>query len=234
MVEPRTLILLQNSDRNRLVKTKLRGLYAITDDTLLSGRLLPAVQAALEGGCRVVQYRTKQADDAQHIREASDLRMLCHDYGAVLLINDNVLLARAVHADGVHLGQDDMSLQEARHWLGEEAIIGVTCHSTFALAETARAGGADYVAFGRFFGSSTKPSAPLAPLSVLAETRMRLTCPVVAIGGITLDNAGSLVEAGADMLAVVAGLFAPCPAGLEGIRSRAAAFQSLYDNTWQS
>lgn len=210
---------------------RLRGLYAITDDMLLAGFLLPAVRAALEGGCRVVQYRSKQPDAARRYREAAELLTLCHRYGAMLLINDDVDLARAIGADGVHLGQEDMPLQEARRVLGAEAIIGVTCHNAIALAEKAQAGGADYVAFGRFFASGTKPSAVSASLPVLAGARLHLACPVVAIGGITLDNAGSVVDAGATMLAVVAGLFAPDPTDTKSITARAAAFQALFDNT---
>lgn len=208
----------------------LSGLYAITDDVLLAGRLLPAVRAALDGGCRIVQYRSKQLVNEQRYREATALRVLCHNYNALLLINDDVLLAKAVGADGVHLGQEDLSLSEARALLGQQAIIGVTCHDSVALALKAQTDGADYVAFGRFFGSSTKPSASPASLNILRKARSDLHCPVVAIGGITLDNAQSLVDAGADMLAVVAGLFGAVEKNTDQIAYTASVFQSYYRN----
>jgi thiamine-phosphate pyrophosphorylase len=208
----------------------LSGLYAITDDVLLAGRLLPAARAALDGGCRIVQYRSKKLDSEQRYHEATALRVLCHDYNALLLINDDVLLAQAVGADGVHLGQEDMSLSEARALLGQQSIIGVTCHDSLALALNAQAEGADYVAFGRFFGSATKPSASPASLNILRKARSDLHCPVVAIGGITLDNAQSLVDAGADMLAVVAGLFSTVETNTNQIARTASAFQSYYEN----
>ncbi|HQQ63665.1 MAG TPA: thiamine phosphate synthase [Pseudomonadales bacterium] len=185
----------------------LRGLYAITDDALLAGRLLPAVEAALLGGCRIVQYRSKQADTARQHSEATDLLQLCRQHDAILLVNDNLALAEKIGADGVHLGQEDMSLAEARQALGNNAIIGITCHNSLTLAQQAQAGSANYVAFGRFFPSDTKQSAPPADLSVLQQARGGLHIPLVAIGGITLDNALTVLAAGADMLAVVGDLF---------------------------
>jgi thiamine-phosphate pyrophosphorylase len=194
-----------NHENNRM--NSLSGLYAITDDSLLGNHLLPAVEAALAGGCRVVQYRNKEADRNKQLAEANALLILCNQYSAKLLINDNAQLAADVSAHGVHLGQDDMPIAQARALLGHQAIIGITCHDSLALALEAQQAGADYVAFGRFFSSSTKPSAPPADLSVLRAAKAQLTIPVVAIGGITLDNAPSVITAGADMLAVVGDLF---------------------------
>lgn len=204
----------------------LRGLYAITDDTLLAGRLLPAVAAALAGGCRLVQYRSKQPDAARRREEAGALVALCHHHGAQLLVNDDPLLAQAIGADGVHLGQDDMPLAEARALLGPAAIIGITCHDSLALAQVAVQGGASYVAFGRFFPSGTKPVAPPAPLDILTAARKTLAIPVVAIGGITLDNAPIALAAGADMLAVAGDLFAA-----PDITARARAYTDLFTGT---
>lgn len=201
----------------------LRGLYAITDDFLLQGRLLAAMEAALLGGCRVVQYRSKDADSRRQLEEAAGLLALCKQYGAQLLVNDNVQLALAVGAHGVHLGQDDMPIAEAREQLGETAVIGITCHDSLALARDAQRAGADYVAFGRFFPSGTKQSAPPANLQVLTQARQVLTIPVVAIGGITLDNAPSVLAAGADMLAVVGDLF-----NAADITSQARAYGDLF------
>lgn len=204
----------------------LRGLYAITDDSLLAGRLLPAVEAALAGGCRLVQYRSKQPDAARRREEAGALVALCHRHSALLLVNDDPLLAQAIGADGVHLGQDDMPLAEARALLGPTAVIGITCHASLALAQAAAQGGASYVAFGRFFPSGTKPVAPPAPLDILTAARNALSIPVVAIGGITLDNAPAALAAGADMLAVAGDLFAA-----SDISGRARAYTDLFTGT---
>ncbi len=201
----------------------LSGIYAITDDSLLHGKLLPAVEAVLQGDGRIVQYRSKVADLNHQQTEASLLLALCQRYGALLLINDNVELAHAVGAHGVHLGQCDMPIAEARALLGPDAIIGITCHDSLTLALEAQQAGADYVAFGRFFSSSTKPSAPPADLSVLGAAKARLTIPVVAIGGITLDNAPSVIAAGADMLAVVGDLF-----GAADITDRTRTYCKLF------
>lgn len=199
-------------------------LYAITDSHLLPGaRLLEGVEAALLGGCRWVQYRDKSADKHRRLAEAGALLELCRAYGARLIINDDTTLAAAIGASGVHLGQDDANPRVARAQLGSEAIVGVTCHNSLHLARRAMADGASYLAFGRFFPSSTKPQAPPAPLSLLREARRELgDLPLVAIGGITLDNAPELIAAGADLLAVCQGLF-----GAEDIAARSRAFNQL-------
>lgn len=206
--------------------TTLRGLYAITDDLLLAGRLLPAVEQALAGGCRLVQYRSKQTGNSRQRDEVTQLLALCRQYNATLLINDNPQLAQETGAHGVHLGQEDMPLAKARALLGPAAIIGITCHNSLSHALAAQEAGADYVAFGRFFPSATKQSAPPASLSVLAEARRQLAVPVVAIGGITLDNAPQVVAAGADMVAVVGDLFTATD-----ITARARAYTALFEET---
>lgn len=125
----------------------------------------------------------------------------------LFLINDDVELALKVDADGVHLGQTDTQLQQARSALGENKIIGITCHNEIELANEAQKKGADYIAFGRFFSSKTKPSAPTAELSILSQARKSITLPIVAIGGITPDSAPLLLQEGVDMLAVIHGIF---------------------------
>jgi thiamine-phosphate pyrophosphorylase len=171
-------------------------------------RLLRGVEAALVGGCQWVQYRDKSTDQERRLREAGELLALCRRYRARLLINDDPELARLTGADGVHLGQEDCSPEEARALLGNDAIIGVTCHDSLQLAQQAVAAGANYVAFGRFFPSSTKPDAPPAPLLLLSQARRVLgNIPVVAIGGITPDNAPRVLAAGATTLAVSHSLF---------------------------
>ncbi|MEJ2360845.1 MAG: thiamine phosphate synthase [Gammaproteobacteria bacterium] len=189
----------------------LHGLYVITDAALARQRQLSVVdmvEAAIQGGARLVQYRNKDAPPDVQAKEATALARLCHANDVLFLVNDDVALAQAVAADGVHLGQGDTGLSLARAQLGPERIIGVTCHAQLALARSAQAGGADYVAFGRFFPSRTKPEAPPAEIAVLCQARMELDIPVVAIGGITPANAASLLRCGADMLAVIHGVFA--------------------------
>lgn len=184
------------------------GIYAITDDQLLPGtRLLEASRAALENGVALLQYRSKSKDEARRLQEAEALAALCRDFETPLLINDDVELAARVGAAGVHLGKQDASLASARERLGADAIIGVTCHGSIEDALRAEREGADYVAFGRFFPSQTKPGAVAADLGVLTAARRQLRLPLVAIGGINAQNGASVIEAGADMLAVIHSLF---------------------------
>jgi thiamine-phosphate pyrophosphorylase len=204
---------------------KLRGLYAITDSELLKGKLLPYVEAALKGGATLLQYRDKSTDDARRLREAEALRELCNRYGAALIINDDAELAARLGV-GLHLGQGDGSLSAARALLGRKAIIGGTCHAQLELAEAAAKEGARYVAFGRFFNSTTKPGAPAADVALLAAAKAKVNLPIVAIGGVTLDNAPELIAHGASMVAVVHGLFGADSAA--EVERRARAFSALF------
>ena len=204
----------------------LRGLYAITDTALLDGgRLLPYCEAALKGGARLLQYRDKSADAARRLDEAQALSELCSAHGASLIINDDLLLAQRLDV-GLHLGQEDGSLSHARQYLGRQAIIGGTCHAQLELAERAVAEQASYIAFGRFFNSQTKPGAPAASCELLVQARERFSLPIVAIGGVTLDNAGGLIAHGADMVAVIHALFAADSAA--AVEDRAHAFTALF------
>jgi thiamine-phosphate pyrophosphorylase len=188
--------------------TTIRGLYVIADAALLRERDLPgAVTQAVAGGAALVQYRDKDADVSARETRARAVAALCNRCGVPLIINDDVALAAAVGAAGVHLGRDDPSLCQARRVLGPRAIIGVSCYNDLAMAIAAQSQGADYVAFGAFFPSPTKPEAVHAPLSLLTAAKARLRLPVVAIGGITPDNAGALIAAGADAVAVIHGVF---------------------------
>lgn len=204
---------------------KLRGLYAITDSQLLAGKFLPYVQAALDGGVTLLQYRDKSQDEARRLREAEALADLCSRYKTRLIINDDAELAARLGV-GVHLGQTDGPLTPARTLLGREAIVGSTCHADLALAEQAAREGASYVAFGRFFNSVTKPGAPTADTALLDLARTRLKLPICAIGGITLDNAAPLVAHGVDLLAVIHGLFGAD--STQEVTRRARAFNALY------
>lgn len=204
-----------------------RGIYALTDDALLPETdLLPAVEAALQEGITMLQYRNKATDDERREAQAAALLDLCQRYSVPLLINDDVDLCARVGAHGVHLGQQDCTLSEARGRLGEDAIIGITCHQSLELAQAAQQGGASYVAFGRFFPSTTKPGAPAANPDILVHAKAQLSLPVVAIGGINADNGASLIAAGADMLAVVGGLF-----GGRDIARNANKLVNLFDSS---
>ncbi len=191
------------------MKAGLRGLYVITDAALQAPQQLgERVRQALEGGARLVQYRDKSNHAARRQRQARELLELCNRHGARLIINDDVALAAATGAHGVHLGRDDPAIDTARERLGEAAIIGVSCYDQWPLAQRAVEAGADYIAFGRFFPSRTKPDAVQADIALLRRARRELEIPVAAIGGITADKGAALVAAGADLLAVVHDVFA--------------------------
>lgn len=207
---------------------RIHGLYAITDPTLIPDRqLLPAAEAALRGGARLLQYRDKTASPAQRRQRASQLQALCRKHSALFLVNDDPTLAADIDADGVHIGQSDGGIARARQLLGPDKIIGVTCHSNLILAEQAADAGADYVAFGRFFPSRTKPQAPPADPLILDQARQRLTIPLVAIGGVDADNGCQLLAQGADALAVIHALFShQSPEQIEQAARRLAALFS--------
>lgn len=204
---------------------KLKGLCAVTLDDMLLPRLSALVRAALDGGTPFVQYRNKSAPRALRRAQAAEMLRICRAAGASLIINDDVWLAVEIGADGAHVGRGDApggSLLAAREALGPKRILGVSCYDDLALAEEAARAGADYVAFGSMFPSRTKPDTVSAPIEILGQAR-RIGLPVVAIGGITLENAPQLIKAGADMLAVVSDLF-----DAMDIKSRAEAYQNLF------
>lgn len=198
------------------------GLYAITNGPRED--LVSVVERALAGGTRLLQYRDKSRDAPRRLNEALALAALCRHHGTALIINDDVELAAACDADGVHLGEDDAAPAMARARLGPAAIIGVSCYDDVARARTLAAAGADYLAFGAFFPSPTKPDARKASPDLLREAAA-FDLPLVAIGGINADNGRELVSAGADFLAVISAVFdAP------DVCRAAQRFQSLYRN----
>lgn len=202
----------------------LHGLYILTDARLGTGaRLSAAVAQALDGGARVVQFRDKSSDRRQRLQDAEALAALCQSRNAILIINDDIELALAVGAHGVHVGREDAPLRQARARLGDHALIGVSCYDDLQRAETAAAEGASYVAFGSFYASAVKPDAVRAPLALLRQARARLSIPIAAIGGITTENGAALIANGADMLAVITGVF-----GAQDIRAAAAAYARLF------
>jgi thiamine-phosphate pyrophosphorylase len=204
-----------------LSSVALRGLYAITDGN--ADDLVARTAAAIAGGARIIQYRDKSSDPQRRATEAAALLTVCHAAQVPLIINDDIELAVTVGADGVHLGRDDADLGSARERMGGLAIIGISCYDDLAAAQAAETAGADYVAFGRFFPSRSKPNASGAPLSILSQARHMLQLPVVAIGGITPDNGDALVQAGADMLAAIEGVF-----GATDITEAARAYARLF------
>jgi thiamine-phosphate pyrophosphorylase len=183
-------------------------LYAITPENLSEAILFQKVESTLKAGCHWIQYRDKSSDVARRQREARALLTLCHDYNAKLIVNDDLGLALHIGADGLHMGQGDGNHKAARQALPETAIFGITCHDSLTLAEQARADGATYLAFGRFFPSTTKPNAKHAPLSLLQEARTAFPqVPIVAIGGIDAARSKTLLQSGADIIAVSESIF---------------------------
>lgn len=202
---------------------RVHGLYAVTPDDPDTERLQRRVVQALRGGARLVQYRGKSGPADLRKRQAEALLGVCRAAGAPLIINDDLELALAVDADGLHLGRDDGDLSAARRALGSGKLLGASCYGELTGALNAAELGADYVAFGSAFPSSTKPGAGRASLSLFRDAKARIGLPVVAIGGITPDNARALVGAGVDALAVISALFdAP------DIEARAHRFALLF------
>jgi thiamine-phosphate pyrophosphorylase len=203
-----------------------RGLYAVTPDEPDTAALVAAVREALAGGAAAVQYRNKAADAALRRAQAAALAALCRDSGVPLVVNDDLELALAVDAAGVHLGRDDGDLADARRRLPRGKLLGASCYDRLDGALRAAAAGADYVAFGSLFPSPTKPGAVVAPLALFGAAKRRLGVPLVAIGGITLANARTAIAAGADALAVITALF-----DADDIAARARSFAALFATT---
>lgn len=202
----------------------IKGLYAVTPDITDTMCVLSMVKSALVGGANVVQYRNKLADSALKMTQAVALLALCRAHGVPLIINDDVALANAIDADGVHLGATDGDIAHARKTLGADKIIGASCYGQLALATRVVQDGADYVAFGACFASSTKPNAPVASLSLFRDAK-HLDVPMVAIGGITLHNVAQLKAAGADAIAVINALF-----NADDIQQTAQQFNQLFND----
>lgn len=197
------------------------GLYAITKTTNKSAeQIITDVNLALEAGIHILQYRDKQPNNALYL--AGALKELCHAHNTPLIINDNIDLAKKIGAHGVHIGKEDSRIGYAREQLGNNAIIGVSCYDSVELAVHAQQLSADYVAFGRFFPSSSKPLAGAAHTSTLKQAKTCIKVPIVAIGGILPTNGAELLAAGADLLAVIGGVFNATP------YQSALAYQSLF------
>jgi thiamine-phosphate pyrophosphorylase len=185
----------------------IKGLYAITPDMADLNTLVHKTQLAIEGGAFMVQYRSKKQDHAVKMQQCAAILRLCREYGVPCIVNDDVEMCRILEADGVHLGENDDNIAEVRRILGEDAIIGSSCYDQLDRAKQAQKEGATYVAFGAVFPTPTKPNAPRATLELLREAKREIHIPIVAIGGITVNNAHDVIEAGVDAIAVITSLF---------------------------
>lgn len=201
-------------------RASIKGLYAITPDESNTDILLAKVEAALQGGISLLQYRNKTANHKLKTQQTRAILLLCRQYDVPLIINDSIKLCLTLDADGVHLGANDGDLAAARARLGADKILGVSCYNRPDLALQAQAAGVDYVAFGACFPSDTKPNAVKAELSLF---QAELKVPKVAIGGITLDNAKQATEAGADAVAVINAIF-----GAKDVAQQVRLFSQLF------
>lgn len=186
---------------------KINGLYAITPDVINTSNLVLMTNQALTGGVRLLQYRNKAADSNLKLEQAASLLNLCQKFYVPLIINDDLELAIEIGADGVHLGMEDITITEARQRLGSGKIIGASCYNQLKYAIEAEQNSANYVAFGAFFSSITKPSAVAVSIGLIYEAKQYLQVPIVAIGGITSDNALELIRQGVDAVAISNSLF---------------------------
>ena len=184
-----------------------RGIYAITDCANTTAQeLLEKSEAILKTGISLFQYRNKTSNQQKKKELAQELQSLCHQYNTPFIVNDDVLLAKDISADGIHLGKDDDDISLAREVIGSR-IIGISCYNNINRAIAAEKAGANYIAFGAFFPSVTKPDAKKADIALVKLAKSQLTIPVVAIGGITPENGKQLIEANIDYLAVISGLY---------------------------
>ena len=202
----------------------MNGLYAIADCAVIEQQALYGnVLLAIEGGATAIQYRAKNISMERQSRDAATLATLCKQQKVIFIVNDDPQLAKQVGADGVHIGRDDMTIAKTRSIVGNTMIIGYSCYNDVRRAKMAENAGADYVAFGSFFPSAIKPNAVQAPLALLTEATSAVSLPLVAIGGISASNGGQLIDAGADALAVISGVFKA-----EDVRSATRQIASLF------
>ena len=209
--------------RRRMIRPVIKGLYAISPDMADSASLITVTQRVLAGGAQLFQYRNKTASIALRLEQTRLIAHLCRQFKVPLIVNDHLELAAEVGADGVHLGQEDAPVTEARRKLGHKKIIGVSCYNRLELAVEAERQGADYVAFGAFYASIIKPGATVASMDLLRHAKQKLRIQVVVIGGITSNNARELINLGADAVAASHALF-----GARNIQSATEKFSRLF------
>ncbi len=185
----------------------IKGLYAITPDSADLNTLIQKTQLAIEGGAFMVQYRSKIHDRDVKMQQCAAILRICREYDIPCIVNDDVEMCRVLEADGIHLGENDDNIAEVRRILGEDSIIGSSCYDQLNRAKKAQKEGASYVAFGAVFPTPTKPNAPRASLELLREAKSEIQIPIVAIGGITMNNAHDVIETGIDAIAVITSLY---------------------------
>ena len=189
-------------------KELLRGIYVLSDAHLSPKEtILLQMKRVLESGVSIIQFREKYTSDAQIELTCKALQALCTQYNALFIIDDRAELVKKIDADGLHIGKEDMDYAEARALLGKDKIIGVSCYGDIQRAKYYEALGADYVAFGSFFPSPTKPNAPIVPLTILQEAKAVLHVPICAIGGINVDNIKEIAHSGIEMYALVSAIY---------------------------
>jgi len=184
---------------------RIKGLYGITPDKVLNISLNES--AIKKHKVNILQYRRKTQDAKRKLDEATKLLKLCLQYNTLFIVNDDVDLCKKVGADGVHLGQSDIDVNSARSQLGKKFIIGVSCYNNLEFAIEAEKNGANYIALGAIFKSTTKPNAPYCSLSTIQNIKSNINIPIVGIGGITFDNQQSVLDAGCNSIAMIEGLF---------------------------
>ena len=204
----------------------IKGLYAITPDSADLNTLIQKTQWAIEGGAFMVQYRSKILNRDVKMQQCAAILRLCREYEIPCIVNDDVDMCRILEADGVHLGEKDDNIAEVRHILGENAIIGSSCYDQLDRAKSAQKEGASYVAFGAMFPTSTKPNAPRATLELLREAKREIQIPIVAIGGITVNNAHDVIKTGIDAIAVITSLYEA-----KTIKETAETFAKMFHET---
>ena len=204
----------------------IKGLYAITPDSADLNTLIQKTQWAIEGGAFMVQYRSKILNRDVKMQQCAAILRLCREYEIPCIVNDDVDMCRILEADGVHLGEKDDNIAEVRRILGENAIIGSSCYDQLDRAKSAQKEGASYVAFGAMFPTSTKPNAPRATLALLKEAKREIQIPIVAIGGITVNNAHDVIKTGIDAIAVITSLYEA-----KTIKETAETFAKMFHET---
>ena len=205
---------------------KISGPYAITPDLNQTNDLLNKTRQVLEGGVKLVQYRNKSANESLRREQAKLLLPLCREHNALLIINDHLEIAIEIDADGVHVGKNDVSVSAAKNQLGQNKIVGTSCYNQLDLAMQAQKDGADYIAFGAFFSSLTKPNAVSVSISLVNQAQKALSIPIVGIGGIQLTNARTVIQSGCAAIAVCHDLFQA-----ENIKATAEHYVQLFAET---
>jgi len=209
-----------------LSSLKISGPYAITPDLNQTNDLLNKTRQVLEGGVKLVQYRNKSANESLRREQAKLLLSLCREHNALLIINDHLEIAIEIDADGVHVGKNDVSVSAAKNQLGQNKIVGTSCYNQLDLAMQAQKDGADYIAFGAFFSSLTKPNAVSVSISLVNQAQKALSIPIVGIGGIQLTNARTVIQSGCAAIAVCHDLFQA-----ENIKATAEHYVQLFAET---